>query len=116
METKEQLIRVILEYKKKENEIQLLQKEIKNKKLEQKEISNELMEVMKEHQIEVFETKDSDIIYSKTKRKSGLNKKFIEQQLSLFLKDKNLGENACNFIYDNRIEKEVEKIVNKKRK
>jgi len=116
METKEELIKVILEYKQKENEISNLQKEIKNKKLEQKEISNELMNVMKRHEIECFETKDSDIIYSKTKRKSGLNKKFIEQQLSIFLKDKNLGENACNFIYDNRIEKEIEKIVNKKKK
>jgi hypothetical protein len=116
METKEELIRVILAYKKKENEIQSLQKEIKNKKLEQKEISNELMNVMKQHDIEVFETKDSDIIYSKTKRKSCLNKKFIEQQLTLFLNDKGMGENACNFIYENRVEKEIEKIVNKKKK
>jgi hypothetical protein len=57
-----------------EKEIQLLQKELKERKLKKKTLTNSLVGVMKTNDIDCFDITDGKIMYTQTRSKSSVNK------------------------------------------
>lgn len=114
METKEQLIREIKEWVKIDNEIRMLQKETNNRKNEKKIITNNLINIMKTHQIDCFDIKDGQLMYTKKNIKKPITKKNLITILSSYYNgNTEKAINLNNFIMDNREEIVKETITRK---
>lgn len=117
METKEQLIITIKEWVKIDNDIRKLQSEIAKRKSEKKGISNNLMNIMKQNEIDCFDINDGQIYYSKKNIKKPITKKVLMNTLSKFYKgDINKATELNNFIIENREEIVKETIERKIKK
>ena len=114
IDTKEQLVKIIKEWVKNDNEIRLLQKETRKRRLEKKQISARLMEVMKSNEIDVFDINDGQIQYSKKTVKKPITKKILMDILSKYYNGDFMKANELNtFILDNREEQTRETIMRK---
>jgi hypothetical protein len=114
METKEQLIKSIKEWVKIDNEIRALQKEAKKRMDEKKNISKKLIEVMKNNEIDCFDLKDGQIMYSKKNVKKPITKKSLLDILAKYCEGDTIKAAEINdFIMDNREEVVKENIVRK---
>ena len=117
METKEQLVKTIKEWVKIDNDIRKLQQEIAKRKNEKKGISNNLMNIMKQNEIDCFDINDGQIYYSKKNIKKPITKKVLMNTLSKFYKgDINKATELNNFIIENREEVVKETIERKIKK
>jgi hypothetical protein len=113
-DTKEELIKAIREWVRIDNEIRTLQKEQAMRKTEKKKISNDLINVMKQNEIDCFDINDGQLIYSKKNVKKPITKKNLIGILSQFFKDDIEKATILNeFILDNREETVKETIVRK---
>jgi len=90
METKEQLINKIKEWMLIENEIKDLRAEIRELNNRKKEMTSDLMAVMKENEIDCFDIKGGSIVYKQSKVKKPINSKTLMATLSNFFKNDNL--------------------------
>lgn len=113
METKDQLVQHIKEWIGVDEEIKSLQKEIKQRKEKQKDLTKELMEVMKSNEIECFDLNDGKLVYTKSKTKQTINKKYLMTTLIKCLEDPKDVEKVTDFILENREEKIRESIRRK---
>ncbi len=113
METKDQLVQHIKEWIGVDEEIKSLQKEIKTRKEKQKELTKDLMEVMKTNEIECFDLNDGKLVYTKSKTKQTINKKYLMSTLVKCLEDPKDVEKVTEFILENREEKVRESIRRK---
>ena len=86
METKEHLIKTIKEWVKLDNEIRTLQKEQVQRKNDKKNVSTQLMEIMKKNEIDCFDINDGQICYSKKNIKKPITKKVLMGVLSKYFK------------------------------
>lgn len=114
METKEQLIKCVKEWVRIDNELRTLQKEQAIRKTEKKNISKDLMEVMKRNEIDCFDLKDGQLMYTKKNVKKPITKKNLVGILANYYKgDVNRALELNDFIMDNREEVVKESIVRK---
>ncbi len=113
METKDQLVQHIKEWIGVDEEIKSLQKEIKQRKEKQKDLTKSLMEVMKSNEIECFDLNDGKLVYTKSKTKQTINKKYLMSTLVKCLEDPKDVEKVTEFILENREEKIRESIRRK---
>jgi hypothetical protein len=114
METKEQLIKTIREWVKIDNEIRALQKETKKRLDDKKNISKNLMDVMKNNEIDCFDLKDGQIMYTKKNVKKPINKKSLLEILAKYCEGDVVKAGEINdFIMENREEVVKENIVRK---
>jgi len=113
METKDQLIDHLKNWVNVDKDIKALQKQLKEKRNELKDLNVGLISVMKEHEIDCFDTSDSKIVYSKSVRKGPLNKKHLERALSNYFQSFDKAKEACEYILESREQKEVEKVTRK---
>jgi|TARA_B100000900_G_scaffold347312_1_gene312465 hypothetical protein len=114
MNTKDILIQNIREWVKLDNEIRALKKEENLRKKEKKELSNSLMEIMKEHEIDCVDLKDGQLCYTQKSVKKPITKKNLFDILSKYYKgDTNKANNLNEFILDNREETIKESISRK---
>ena len=67
METKEELVNNIKEWIKIDNEISKFQNEIKDRKNKKKNLTDNLMNVMKKNEIDCFDINGGSLIYKKNK-------------------------------------------------
>ena len=105
METKEQLIRVVKEWVNIDNEIRKHNNIVKKLKLDQKEVSVNLMETMKQNEIECFDLNNGSIVYKKNKTKKALSKQSLYNILNDYFKgDQQTVDNLGKYILDNRQE------------
>lgn len=117
MSTKEELINVIRSWVKNDNEIKQYQVALKEKKQEKKDLTNELVEIMKTNDIDCFDVTGGKIMYTRTKTKQSVSKKLLLSTLSEYFKDD--GETAAqvtNHILEARTEKITESIRRKENK
>lgn len=97
-----------------DNEIKLLQKEIKNRREQKKLLTSELVNVMKNNDIDCWNTGEGKLIYSKTKTKAPLSKKhLLTSLLKYFQNDENSAKELSKFIMETREVKEKENIRRK---
>lgn len=114
METKEQLVKAIRDWVRIDNEMRKLKDEINIRKLEQKNISLNLIEVMRKNQIDEFDLNDGKIMYTKKNVKKPITQKILLDLLSTYYHGDIEKATALNeFIMTNRAATEVETIVRK---
>ena len=117
METKDQLVKFIKEWVKLDNEIRSLQTEVNKRKIEKKNNSVQLMEIMKKNEIDCFDIKDGQICYNKKNVKKPITKKVLMDTLSKYFKgDLIKAGELNNYIIENREEEVKETIVRKIKK
>ena len=111
-DSKENLIKSIKEWVKIDNEIRELQKQQLLRKVEKKKISETLIEIMRNNEIDCFDINDGQIIYNKKSVKKPITKKILFDILSKYYKgDSNKAEDMQNYILENREEVIKESIV-----
>jgi hypothetical protein len=113
-ETKEQLVNIIKEWVKLDNDIRKLQKEVSIRKKEKAKISSELMDVMKKNEIDCFDLKEGQILYTKKNVKKPITKKILLDILGKYYNGDYMKASEVNdFIMNNRVEVVKESIVSK---
>ena len=73
-------------------------------------MSNDLVEVMKNHEIDCFNCNSGKIAYTKNKVKKGINRKYLYETLGKYFGDQEEAFKACEYIMENR-ETEVKESV-----
>ena len=105
LETKEELISSIKEWIKIDNEIIKQTKEIKEMKKKQKLLTNSLVNVMKNNQLECFDINGGKILYKKSKCKKPINTKTLLNTLKTYYTESpNKAEELTEYILKNREE------------
>lgn len=114
---KEQLVSILKEWVRHDSEIRVLQREIANRRKENKLLSTRLMEIMKRNEIDVFDIKDGKITYKKANvRKPISNKSLLDILNKYFEGDMEKVDDLNSFILENRqvVEKESIKFTTPK--
>ena len=111
---KEDLVRIIKEWVKNDNETRTLQNEVTKRKLEKKNITVRLMEIMKQNQIDCFDINDGHISYKKKTVKKSITKSLLMNILSNYYEGNEEKATEVNsYIMDNRPVITTESIVRK---
>jgi RNA polymerase-interacting CarD/CdnL/TRCF family regulator len=85
--TRENLIQHVREWIKLDNELRLLQKEVKTRKSQMKTISNTLIEIMKSNEIDCFDMNDGKLMYKKQNVKKPISQKKLVSIIQDFFQD-----------------------------
>jgi hypothetical protein len=102
---KAELVQLIKDWITTDNEIRELNKQAKQRKDKLKKVSHNLINTMKENEIDEFNVKDGKIMYSKTNVKKPITKKNLMSILSKYYKgDISQASEMNNFILENREE------------
>jgi len=113
-ENKNQLIQIVKEWVRIDNEIRQLQKEISTRRQEKKKKNDLLMETMKSNDIDCFDLNDGKICYTKKNVKKPINNKVLLDILTKYYNgDLSQASEINNFIKDNRTEVTKENITRK---
>lgn len=114
METKDELITNIKEWIKIDSEINKFQKEIKERKIKKKKLSEALMTVMKKNEIDCFDINGGSLIYKQNKIKKPINAKSLIATLqTYFASTPAKAEEVTKFILDNR-EEQIKETIKRK--
>jgi len=109
---KTKLISSIKEYVSFDRQIKERQNEIKLLKQRQKEVSSNLVEVMRSKEIDCFEINNGRILYKKSKTKKAISNSFLKEILDKYFDgNQEKVDDLGKFIMDNRIEVEKETIM-----
>lgn len=111
---KEELVDRIKEWINIDNELKELQKASKERRLRKKELTDTLVHVMKDNEIDCFDVKEGKLIYTQNKVKTSLSKKKLLLALQSYYKDDPIQcKNVSEFILNSREEKINETIRRK---
>ena len=112
--TKDLLIKNVRNWVKLDNEIRALKKEENQRKKEKKDINNELVQLMRDTEIDCIDIKDGQLCYSKKNVKKPITKKTLLNILTKYFEgDLEKAEYTNQFILDNREEVIKETITRK---
>jgi len=105
----------IISWLKYDNEIKEMQKLIRLKRKEKKEVTNDIVQVMRSNEIECFDAGgEGKLIYTKNKTKAPLSKKHLLASLGSYFNGDNEGATKlANFILSSREDKVKETIKRK---
>lgn len=84
LDTKEELIQRIKEWLKIDNDIIRLNKDLKELKKKQKQLTNTLVNVMKTNQLDCFDINGGKILYKKSISKKPINSKMLLNTLKTY--------------------------------
>ena len=113
-DTKQQLMTVVKEWIKIDNEMRLLQKELAKRRNEKKEVSTKLSDIMRTNEIGGFDLNDGKLTYTRKSVKKPLTKKVLTDALSKYFDgDTTKATEMNDFIMENREETIRESIVRK---
>jgi len=114
MEPNPKLINTIREWVKNDNEMRALKKEVSARKQTKDSLSAELMNIMKENEIDSVDINNGRIEYASRKTKKPITKKMLLNILSTYYKgNTSMANEVNNFILSNREEVVKEVIVRK---
>lgn len=104
MATKEDLVNTIKEWMKVEEEMKVLQREIKERRKNKKILTESLVNIMKTHDIDCFDMTSGNIIYTKNKVKQPLSKKYITECLGKYFEENPHvhADDVANYVMENR--------------
>lgn len=112
--SKEHLVKTIKDWVRLDNEMRTLQNELKQRKIDKKNVSVSLMDIMKNHEIDCFDINNGQICYSRKNVKKPITKKVLMDTLSKYFKGDILkASEVNNYIIENREETVKESIVRK---
>jgi len=114
MEGKEQLISYVKEWVSIDEEMKQMQKVMREKRQKKKELNDVLIEVMKQNEIECFDTNNGKLLYSVNKTKKAISKKMLFETLQQYFKnDEDKAKEIAAFILESRDESVKETIKRK---
>jgi hypothetical protein len=114
METKEQLVNNIKEWIKIDNEITQLKGDIKDKNNKKKQLTTNLVDVMKTNKIDCFDINGGALVYKTSKVKKPINGKTLLSALQSYYKtDPKIAEDITKHVLDSR-EEQVKEIIKRK--
>jgi len=114
MEAKNKLIEIIRDWVKTDNEMRTLKSELSTRKKGKDALSAELMNIMKEEEIDSVDINDGRIEYASRKTKKPITKKLLLNILSTYYNgDTSMASEVNNFILSNREEVVKDVIVRK---
>ena len=113
METKDQLVSHIKEWLSIDEEIKLLKKEIKTRQERKKNLTSDLVEVMKSNEIDAFDINNGKLIYTKRKTKQAISKKLLLSSLQDIFETPEEVQKITEHILDSRGEK-IKEIIRRK--
>lgn len=117
LSNKDELIMNVKEWIKGDAEITKLKAEVKEKTAKQKELTNVLMNVMKNNSIDCFDINGGALVYKKRKTRKTITGKFLLSQLEEYYKDKpEVAKEITNKVLENReqvIKEEIKRKINK---
>jgi phage gpG-like protein len=103
LKTKEELIFNIKEWIKVETDIKNLTKDLKEKRNKMKELTTNLVNVMKVNSIDCFDINGGALVYKEKKSKKQISGKFLLSQLEEYFKDnQDLAKEIHKKVWDNR--------------
>ena len=103
--TKEELIFNIKEWIKMDNEITKMKAEVKEKTNKKKELTESLVNVMKNNAIDCFDINGGALVYKQKKTRRTISGKFLLEQLENYYKDNpELAREIAKQVLDNRAE------------
>jgi hypothetical protein len=115
--TKDELINNIREWIKIDTDIATLKNEIKNKQAQKKNLTENLVKVMKTNSIDCFDINGGSLVYNQKKTKKCLSGKFLLKQLENYYKDQpEVAKEITQHIMSNREETIKEDIQRKIKK
>lgn len=105
LNTKEELILNIKEWIKMDNEISKLKLDVKNKTNKKKELTESLVNIMKNNSIDCFDINGGALVYKQKKTKKTISGKFLLAQLEEYYKEQpEVAKDIAKKVMDNRIE------------
>lgn len=111
---KKELIENIREWIKLDGEISKMKSDMKQKNAKKKELTENLVKVMKNNSIDCFDVNGGALIYKQTKTKKSISGKFLLEELQKYYKDQpELGKEIAQYVLDNRPEVVKEEIRRK---
>ena len=114
METKDELISNIKEWVKTDNEINRLKKTTKELNAKKKLLTESLVHVMKNNEIDCFDINNGSILYKKSVVKKPISGKMLINALSAYYKgDNNIAESITKHILDSR-EEQIKETIKRK--
>jgi hypothetical protein len=114
METKEQLVNNIKEWIKIDTEISQLKSDIKDRTNKKKQLTENLVSVMKTNQIDCFDINGGSLVYKTNKVKKPINGKSLLLALQNYYKtDPNVADEIVKHVMDSREEQLKETIKRK---
>ena len=114
MDAKDQLVSYVKEWGSIDEEMKQLQKVMREKRQKKKELNDVLIQVMKQHEIECFDTKNGKLLYSVNKTKKAITKKMLMETLQKYYKnDDEKANELASFILESRDESVKETIKRK---
>jgi hypothetical protein len=114
METKEELVTNIKEWIKIDNEIAQLKSEIKDRNEKKKNLTTNLVTVMKNNKIDCFDINGGALVYKKSTVKKAINAKTLLEALQNYYKnDVTIAQDLTKHIMDSRQEQVKETIKRK---
>ena len=112
--TKEELIGYIRTWVSADSELKRMRTEMKRLNQEKKQMTNKLIEIMKDNDIDTIDMNEGKLQYKKTVVKSTISKKYLITCLQNYYKDDNhVIEDLSNHILENRQTKTYESIKHK---
>jgi hypothetical protein len=114
METKEQLINNIKEWIKMDSEISELKQQIKEKNNKKKNLTENLVTVMKTNKIDCFDINGGALVYKTNKVKKPINGKTLLSALQSYYKsDPKIAEDLTKHVMDSR-EEQIKETIKRK--
>lgn len=111
---KERLVNDIKEWIQIDNELKELQKAARERRERKKELTNNLVDVMRDNEIDCFDVNDGKLVYTKSKVRQTLSKKYLLTTLQSFYSDDPVkAKQLSEFILNSREEKVKENIRRK---
>jgi len=87
MSNKELLSQTIKQWIKLDNEIKLLQNEIKGRRKKKNELTNSLVKIMKTNEIDCVDMNEGKILYTQSTIKKSINKNYLLESLEKYFKN-----------------------------
>jgi hypothetical protein len=113
-EQKEQLVTNIKEWVKLDNEINQMKTEVNEKNKRKKLLSDNLMKVMKQNEIDCFDVNGGSLMYKQSKVKKPINAKMLLATLHKYYKaDATMADEITQFILDSR-EEQIKETLKRK--
>lgn len=103
--TKEELVSTVKKWIVVENELTKLKKEVREKNKIKKKLSENVISVMKQKNIDCFDIKGGSLTHKQKKTKKPITGKFLLSQLKEYYKDNDdLAQEITQKVLDNRVE------------
>ena len=110
MSSNEELSSIVKEFMKTTDTINSLQNEIKKQRKTKAILTEKLVSIMKSNNIDGFDISNGQLMYSKSKTKSSIGKKMLQETLRNYLNNAETADQISSHILNSRQEKITESI------